>query len=64
MPKAVFGLADLLHRKEDFSKNGNFINKNYIICTWRDLKKIFVGYAGMINEILSKKFHPYSILNG
>ena len=27
-------------------------------------KKIFVGYADMINESLSQKFQPYSILSG
>ena len=28
----------------------------------KDFKKIFVGYADMINETLSQKFQPYSIL--
>ena len=63
MHKANFGPTDLLERMDDFSQNYKFSNKNDRGCTWRDFKKIFVGYADMINETLIQKFHPYSILS-
>ena len=41
MPKAIFGLTDLLHREEYFSQNYKFGNKNDLICEWRNLKKLW-----------------------
>ena len=54
----------LLHKKEVFVQHYKFSNKNYIFSACRVLKKIFVWYADTINETLSQKFHPYSILAG
>ena len=35
-----------------------------MLCAWRNFQKTLVAYLHMINETLSHKFHPHSILNG
>ena len=46
-----------------FEKNCKFSNKNDLLSAWKNLKqKIFVEYADVINETLSQKCYPYSIL--
>ena len=45
---------DLPHRKEDFWTKLQILYQ----------EKIFVVYVDMVNETLSQKFHPYSVLTG
>ena len=50
--------------KWTLAQNYKFSNKNDLLCTWRDFKKIFMVDVDMVNETLSQKFHSYSILAG
>ena len=62
MQKAFLGKFFLLHRRRIFAQNFKFSKKNKLLCLWRDFKKNFLMYVNIINETLSHKFHPYSIL--
>ena len=49
----------------NFDQKYKFSNNNDMVSPWRNFqKKILVACLHMINETLSPKFHPYSILTG
>ena len=43
------------------AQNYKFSNKNGLLPSWIDFKRIFVVFVHMIKETLSQNFHPYSI---
>ena len=61
--KSLFRKIFLVHRKVGFCQNCKFSNKNDIFSAWRDFNIFFVMYVHVINETLSHKLHPYSILS-
>ena len=59
MRKAFLVKSDLLYRKEDFAQNYKLSNKNYLLCEWRDFKKIRYGictYDKYISQELNYNF--------
>jgi hypothetical protein len=44
--------------RRTFVQDLKFSNKNNPLSTWMDSKKIFVGYAGMINETRTLFLNP------
>ena len=53
LAQAFLGPTDLLHKWEDF----------YPKLQFRTKRSMFVVYMHMINDTLSQKFHPNSILS-
>ena len=58
--KIIFELADGTGIR---SKNTNSVIKMTFFVHEEISKKIFVEFIIMLNETLSQKFHPYSILS-
>ena len=56
----ILGLKIMVKRRI-FAQNYKSSNKNDLICALRDSKK---SLWCMINETLSHKFYPYSVLTG
>ena len=53
-----------LIERRNFDQKYKFSSKNDMVSAWRNFQKIFRHIYIMINETLTHKFHPYSILTG